>query len=69
MNILEPCKEIEISSSGLAKEKMDIAMGTYVRENYLLNGRNVYKHKEHELFVYYINEMDGVWMVRCLYIN
>lgn len=51
------------SSAGAGKHLSD-TMGMYVRENYLIDGKLVYKHKEREWFLYHVGGSNGYWMVR-----
>ena len=66
IKIIGPCEELQLSSSEGARQHQSVTLGLYVKENYLVNGKIVYKHKEREWFLYYfdVNKDDGYWMVR-----
>ena len=55
------CMEVEFNSSTDATSKKLAGLGKYTKENYLINGRIVYKHKERNDYLYFNGD---VWLVR-----
>ena len=64
LNIVDLCTEIEISSNGGTMEQHPEAIGMYIKEHYINDLRLVYRHKERELFLYWISLSTGIWLVR-----
>ena len=38
-------------------------MGYYTRKSGVLNGRPIFQHKDHNLFLYYLEEAIGYWII------
>ena len=55
------CWKLEFSSSADAKPEKRTGLGKYAKENFLINGRIVYKHKENSDHLYFNGD---VWLVR-----
>ena len=63
-DITDSCMEGEIASSDGALLHQSTRLGTYVKENYTINGRLVYKHKSGTEFLYWMDRSTGFWMVK-----
>ena len=66
LNIVDLCTELEISSNGGAMEEHPETIGMYIKEHYINELRLVYRHKERELFLYWISLSTGIWLVRMM---
>ena len=57
------CRNIGLYSSGKTSAIHSEKLGLYVKENRLVNGRLVFRHRYNFYHLYWINEYGGHWIV------
>ena len=57
------CKKFELTSTGGAKEWQSSKNGKYERQDYLVEGRSVYKHVDKKQHLFWVTKGGGYWMV------
>ena len=57
------CNLIHVTSTGPAGTLQWDLMGYYTRKSSILNGKQIYQHKDFKLFLYYLEEGGGYWII------
>ena len=60
---MQDCNLIEVISDGPAGIVQWDMMGYYKRKPNVLNGKPIFQHKDYKLFLYYLKESDGYWII------
>ena len=55
------CKTVKVTSSDGAASRQKIRLGSFQKENYLENGKFVFKHKDRDQFLYLLD--NGNWVI------